>query len=424
MIKINDLAFFLIALSAIAYLWFGGTQFMGVHLPPIIAAVGIYVALTVMFLKTKISISPTAKAILIVSFLLISWMFVREFLAGTELALAMKVIGGRILVGVIIAFSIWFLTTELWHLRFVTYVLIAAITVSAVVGIGQYFIGGPFIRLWELTGGYLPKLWEVHLGYIAGLAAYSIPFAYQLCTSVPLVFGLCIFRSVWCRGTLFAIFLLLFLSLFLTQARSAVIGALIGIAMILWIRRRGWKLGSVLLFLIIGALAYLLYGMYVTPRMITFTEFSAQARPPLFLVALWTGFTHPFGTGRVAYTEVASGFYGSVQELPSAEAVFEYTAHNQFLNMLGYYGIPGLVLVIIFYVFLFRLFGIGEAVSLNAGFLNGMRAGLLAGFASYLINSCFHNAGPFIGDPVNWYFIGLALAANKLAISSPSRGKK
>ena len=40
--------------------------------------------------------------------------------------------------------------------------------------------------------------------------------------------------------------------------------------------------------------------------------------------------------------------------------------------------------------------------------------GLVRAFAAYVVNLLFHNAGPFVGDPVNWYFIGLALAIDKV----------
>ena len=164
MIKANDLGLFLISLSGIAYLWYGGTHLLGIHLPPIIGAMGIYVVSTIVFTKTKLPMPPTVKAIFQISLVLIGWMFIRELLAGGELEVALKVIGGRILVGVMIAFCIWFLATEIRHVRFLTYTLAFAMVVSAIVGIGQFFIGGPFVRLWELTGGYLPKLKQVQIG--------------------------------------------------------------------------------------------------------------------------------------------------------------------------------------------------------------------------------------------------------------------
>ncbi|HDM77955.1 MAG TPA: hypothetical protein ENG51_16055, partial [Deltaproteobacteria bacterium] len=295
MIKANDLGLFLISLSGIAYLWFGGIHLLGIHLPPIIAVLGVYVVLTIVFLKAQLSMSPTVKAIFQISLGLIGWMFVRE-LAGGELDVALKVIGGRILVGLIIAFCIWFLTTKIGHVRFLTYTLVFAMVVSAIVGIGQYFVGGPFVRLWELTGGHLPKLREVQLGYIAGLAAYSIPLGYQLCTCVPLVFSLVISRATRYRKTLGVAFLLLLLALFLTQSRSAVLGGLVGIAVVMWLSSTRRNLKAPLLILSLGAVAYLVYGMYVNPRMVTFTEYSAQARLPLFIAAFWTGITHPLGT--------------------------------------------------------------------------------------------------------------------------------
>ena len=415
MIKANDLGLFLISLSGVAYLWFGGMHLMGIHLPPIIAAIGIYVALTIVFMKTKVSMFPTVKPIFQVSLALIGWMFIRE-LAGGELDMALKVIGGRILVGLIIAFCIWFLTTEIRHVRFLTYTLVFAMVVSAIVGIGQFLIGGPFVRLWELRGGYLPKLRQVQIGYIAGLAAYSIPLGYQLCTCVPLVSSLVISRSTRYRKTLGVIFLLLLLALFLTQSRSAIIGGIVGMAVVAWLSSIRRNLKAPFLVLSLGAVAYLAYGMYVNPRMATFTEYSAQARLPLFIAAFWTGITHPLGTGRGMYREVAGSFYEMVENLPSASAVLRHTTHNQFLNMLGYYGLPGLVLLIMFYVFLFRLLRVSKSYGVSHPFLNGARIGFLGAFTGYLVNSSFHNAGPFIGDPFNWYFVGLALAVKKVAI--------
>jgi len=415
MIKANDLGFFLISLSGIAYLWFGGTHLMGIHLPPIIAALSFYAVLTIVFLKAHLSMSPTVKAIFQISAALIGWMVVRELLAGGALDVALKVLVGRIMVGLTIAFCIWFLDTEIRHVRFLTYTLIFAMVVSAIVGIGQFFIGGPFVRLWELTGGYHPKLGEVQIGYIAGLAAYSIPLGYQLCTCVPLVFSLVVSRSTRYRKTLGVIFLILSLALFLTQSRSAVIGGSVGVAVVMSLLSARRNLKRPLMVLSLGAVAYLVYGMYVSPRMTTLTEYSAQARLPLFIVAFYTGITHPLGTGREIYLEVASSFHEIVEEMPSATAVYEFTAHNQFLNMLGYYGLPGLVLLIMFYIFLFRLLRASKSPGISHPFLNGARIGLLGAFTGYLVNSFFHNAGPFIGDPINWYFIGLALAVRKLA---------
>jgi len=89
--------------------------------------------------------------------------------------------------------------------------------------------------------------------------------------------------------------------------------------------------------------------------------------------------------------------------------------------MLAFYGFPGLVLLLIFYVLLFRLL---RPIKNYAPFLKGAQVGLLGGFIAYLVNSLFHNNGPFIGDIINWYFIGVALAINKLTFQSPTRKVK
>ncbi|RLG19868.1 hypothetical protein DRN74_06310 [Candidatus Micrarchaeota archaeon] len=84
--------------------------------------------------------------------------------------------------------------------------------------------------------------------------------------------------------------------------------------------------------------------------------------------------------------------------------------------MLGYYWLPGLILLIMFYACLFPLLRVSKSPGGSHPFLNGARIGLLGAFTGYLVNSLFHNAGPFIGDPFNWYFVGLALAVKKVAI--------
>ncbi|HDN74013.1 MAG TPA: hypothetical protein ENG16_03195 [Archaeoglobus sp.] len=419
MIKINNLALFLIFLSGIAYLWFGGTHLAGIHLPPIIAVLSIYVALTIILMKRKVPMPSTVRAIFKISLILVGWMFVRELFAGAEFRIYSNVLVGRILLGMFISFCIWFFITDIKGLKFLVYGLIIVIAISAAIGIGQYFVGEPFIRLWKMTGCVLHKERELRLGYIAGLAGFSVAFAYELCISVPLVFGLTLTRQY--KKKFGVIFLILLLALLLTQTRSAIIGALVGMAVVTRFSLARGRLKTTLLILSLGTIVYLLFGIYVNPRMMAFTKGSAIKRLPLFLTATLTGFAHPLGVGRESYLEVASGFFEEVEELPGADVVLKAAPHNQFLNMLAFYGFPGLVLLLIFYVLLFRLL---RPIKNYAPFLKGAQVGLLGGFIAYLVNSLFHNNGPFIGDIINWYFIGVALAINKLTFQSPTRKVK
>jgi len=94
MIKINNLALFLIFLSGIAYFWFGGTHLAGIHIPPIIAALSVYVTLTIILMKRKVTMPSTVRAIFKISLILVGWMFVRELFAGAEFRIYSNVLAG------------------------------------------------------------------------------------------------------------------------------------------------------------------------------------------------------------------------------------------------------------------------------------------------------------------------------------------
>jgi hypothetical protein len=415
MAKVNDLVFVLILLSGLSYLWFAGVHFLEVHVSFMIAALSVYITATVLLLKRTIPISRSVKVILQVSLVLTGWMFARELIAGAPLVDVFRSVGGRVILGVAIAFCLWYVVNTQNQLRRLTNVLIWGITVSAIVGIGQYFVGGPFIQLWEHTGGYLPKLGDLQSGYIAGLAQYSIPFSYQLSAIVPLCFSILISRSKKGAQVLLPIVLLILLAaLFLTQSRSATVGGMIGLAVVAAGVARRARVKRLFWSAILGIGVYSAYGLFVDPRFLIITDTSAQGRIPLYLTALRIGMTHPFGTGRAAYMATAAGFYEPIAQLPGAEAILRYTSHNQFLNILGYYGILGLLLLVGFYVLLFRMLAVLKTRTVRDKSLNAIRIGLVGAFTAYVVNSLFHNAGPFVGDPVNWYFIGLALAIGKV----------
>lgn len=414
-ISLNNLALLLISISGLAYAWFGGSHIAGIHIPPIVTAITSYVVLIILLQKPQLYISPSVKTLSLITLFIVGYMFIRELIAGASLATIFKVLIGRIAIGPVIAYSILFLTNNHRKLQYLSWSLIAWVTISATVGIGQYFVGGFFIKLWSITGGLLSKEAELENGRnIAGLAYFSVPFGYQLSTVLPLVFSFLISGHIKYRKVLLVIFIILFIALFLSGVRSAILGTIIGLGVVMKSLGRKGAMKCAFLIVLFGVLSYVFWGFYLNPRFITINEFSTLTRIPLFITALMVGFTHPMGTGRERYMETAASFYELVSDLPGAIAVFEHTSHNQFLNMLAYYGWPGLLLLIMFYILLFRLLLLTKVKTIDNNFLNAMRIGLLGGFAAYFINSLFHNAGPFIGDPFNWYFIGLAFALSSI----------
>ena len=100
--------------------------------------------------------------------------------------------------------------------------------------------------------------------------------------------------------------------------------------------------------------------------------------------------------------------------------MLDKNAHNQFLNVLAFYGVPGLFLVVTFYVLLFRMLARTRE---SNHFLKSLSVGLVGGFTSYIVNSMFHNGSPFTGDTFQWLLIGLSPAVYRLArMQSPDDG--
>ena len=94
------------------------------------------------------------------------------------------------------------------------------------------------------------------------------------------------------------------------------------------------------------------------------------------------------------------------------QAALAFSPHNQFLLCLVQYGVPGLVLLLLLYggsagALLLAWRRAWSARRSASWFLSAAIAGALAG---YVVNSFFHDHGPFTKDWFNCVLIGLALA--------------
>jgi hypothetical protein len=75
--------------------------------------------------------------------------------------------------------------------------------------------------------------------------------------------------------------------------------------------------------------------------------------------------------------------------------------------MFLFYGVAGLTGILLFYFNLLKgLFVVKFADEDN----KYMATAFIASITAYLVNSFFHNNGPFLEDPQSWFFIGLAFA--------------
>ena len=109
----------------------------------------------------------------------------------------------------------------------------------------------------------------------------------------------------------------------------------------------------------------------------------------------------------------------------AVQAALAFSPHNQFLLCLVQYGVPGLVLLALLYG--------GVAVSLVAALRRLARtrdeeslflfAAVSAALAGYVVNSQFHDHGPFTKDWFHFLLLGLALTVATWLRAGATRAK-
>ncbi len=146
------------------------------------------------------------------------------------------------------------------------------------------------------------------------------------------------------------------------------------------------------------------------------SDMSARARPYMAAAAIRYALDHPLGTGRYFLER----FYISPNISPMlAHHILSQTPHNQFLVVLVYYGLPGLILLALLYLTVLR--SLIHSIRLvirhqDTDVIVLLRAGM-GGITGYVVQSLVHNAGPFVGDWYHFFMIGLVFSVQRVLIS-------
>jgi hypothetical protein len=369
--------------------------------------------ITISINNRRLKLDKQNKKIITLIILFASLILFVDVIHSTSIIATLDTYLGRLIVPIFIAICLLFFIKNKLQLKIFIYVMIFGMFVSAFVGVMQFFQIDFFWKIrehlspFEEGGIYNDLLARVR---IPGLALFSIPFSYQLCSIAPLIFGIIINSklSFFGRNYLRIAFLVIILALLFTLARSAIAGSVIGIVMIIYLSKIRFKFLKIALISII--FIFILFSITVFERRFSVDESTLQ-RIPMALAGLKIGLNHPLGVGRGHIEKYAEEF-SELKQFVGGEMIT--STHNQFLSTFSYYGIVGLILLLLFYRYIFKnLFYLRK--NLDDDFLKGLCIGLIGSFVSYIINSLFHNAGPFVGDVFNWYIIGLVFVLIKLS---------
>jgi heme/copper-type cytochrome/quinol oxidase subunit 4 len=373
-------------------------------------------------------LSTYTRKIYVVSLLFFILMSIINFIQSNDLKLSAQFIPLFF-----IAFCTMVFVRNENDLKLLIYCLIGFMSISAFVGIMQFAKVDFFWQLREMqeTTDPIVVLQIQERQRIPGLAYYNIQFAYQLANVVPLVFAILLSKTKKTKFELFYLttaFLVCFYASIISKSKSLVIAvtaALVWVAMKSSISKRS-KNTIVFLFsaILVLVVIYCLYFEVYEESESSLTKINAGnlARIPLF----WAGFRvfleNPWGIGTGNFNVHARKFYPQLMNMPGADHLLVTATHNQFLNILVYYGILGLFLIILFYNFILK--GILNIVRRPPdNFTHAVATGLFGTFLAYLIQSMFHNAGHFTIDPFGWYFVGLSIFLFNYSYCSETHNK-
>jgi len=374
------------------------------------------IVILALFLKGKIKINKYSRRIWVTSVLFLFWAIVISLIQGVEFARVVTY-SLKLISVFLVGFCTMFFIKNEKQLRVFSYSLITFISISAFVGVMQFLGIDFFWKLREFLGinpNSVVGQQILQRSRVPGLAYFSIPFGYQLTSVVPLIFGILSVEKRWfLKNISLSLALgLCFLALLATLSKSAIIGGIVGLLVVRFLaskpKRRKGKVISLavalsLLILILNTLTNsLIWENFSKPTS------STLSRIPLFLAAFKIFLNNPFGVGVGQFNKYGAEFFPELSHFSGAYYILTTSAHNQFLNILVYFGIFGLLLLILFYYYIFKgLFRLYRQI--DNLFVKGITIGLIGSFTAYIINSMFHNAGPFMIDPFNWYFIGIAM---------------
>ena len=461
--SITRLAYVLLLMTIFAHVWAASTPlpFGGPNV--IFAAIAVFLALSSVLIKkrfigAKIIIPPVA-----LSGLLLVWATIVYLFTDTLVPRRIGQMG--ICIGIVLA--VYYSVNSVYRIKLMMLAIILATWVSALVGIGIAMIGDPFFSIWLAVGevNVNSLVTVMYSGRLAGLSVTTVTFSYQLALAIPLVFAVFLYNPLRGRiskrtwdGILYVLLTTLVIAAIANASRSMILGVVCGIIVVIIpsvfhpsILRRLYfilpivAVGTFIFFMLTDPLDMeerkeMTYQRFASlepdglapqdampwrapstallgfdPRIFNF-NFSDRWNSLRLLMAVTASrysLEYPFGTGRYS-----PDIRHVTRDLKPdwVEFILSHSPHNQFLVILVYYGFPGLALLILFYVYVLRSLIYSSRLAMQSQNTDVLFlvAAIAGGLVAYMINSCFHNAGPFVGDWYHFFLIGLVFSVQRI----------
>ncbi len=234
---------------------------------------------------------------------------------------------------------------------------------------------------------------------IGGTQGHPNALGGYLVSVLPVALALCLASiQKWKRVILSGIFVLGLLVLFLSYSRSAwfmgFLGCVIMVCWAFYIQRKNLKkiLPALILGGFITAGLAIAFGPYIKNRLEQDDKGSTLSRIPQWQMALSMVKSHPIlGVGMNNYNMVTEKYETYVEDPTSHSRVFLYAGrpHNVFIGVAAEVGIPGLLLVMAFFMASAR-YGLKEIASTKDELTRLILIGMFLGFLMRMPHDAFH----------------------------------
>lgn len=267
-----------------------------------------------------------------------------------------------------------------------------------------------------------PQDFDYWLNYHTG-ARYSGLHSTALEATLSYLFAavLCLFFID--RHYLFKIFSsIIVISLYLTKTRTGIIGFIFAVMIFYYLRfsRNKGKVKNIIIPLVLiifplMILFNLIEGNFSDIFRLKYAFLDFESRLALFQLSIHTIISNPFGTGILNHREALDANIYSI-ELPFWNVASDNTAHNQFLTVGVYWGIPMIIAQLYFFINLVKKINLNRVYSV---WNSKLEICLLGAIFAYLLHGTLHNMYP-LADYIFAIIIGIIVASSNINLINSS----